>query len=153
MPGGSTCGISASSWRARGAPTTATCPPRQASWRWRACSGTRARARFAKYLYVTRDSPTAPTHEAEQCVAFGAPSDYSRAYHFEELCGSILKIYLMAAAGRVVASGEEQRIFKVTKRYFQHAGGADNALEPNGTARTVVAAVNRVLGPRGEARR
>ncbi len=93
---------------------------------------------------MTRDSATAPTHEAEQCVAFGAPSDYSRAYHFEEWCGSILKMDLMAAAGRVVASGEEQRIFEVTKRYFQHAGGPD-ALEPNGTATTVVAAVNRVL--------
>lgn len=56
----------------------------------------------------------------------------------------------MAAAGKVVTSGEllaqEQRIFEVMKKYFQHAGqygGAD--LQPNGTARAAVAAANRVL--------
>jgi hypothetical protein len=83
---------------------------------------------LAKYLYVTRDSATAPTHEEEQSVAVGAPSDYTRAHHFEELCGTILKMDPMAAAGRVVTSGEllakEHRIFEVTRNYFQHAGMA-----------------------------
>ncbi len=62
----------------------------------------------------------------------------------------ILKMDPMAAAGRVVTSGEllaqEHRIFEVTRNYFQLAGrhGGDD-LKPNGTVRTVVAAVNRVL--------
>ena len=106
-------------------------------------------APLSRHLFLTKDRATAPTHEEEQSVAVGAPSDYARAHHFEELCGSILKMDPMAAEGKLVASGEllaqEQRIFEVMKKYFQHAGGADNALAPNGTARTVVAAVNRVL--------
>jgi hypothetical protein len=124
MPSGSTCGISASSWGGSWGPRHRHVSPATGELEMARLLRDPRTGPLAKYLYMTRDSATAPTHEAEQCVAFGAPSDYSRAHHFEELLRLHSEMDPMAATGAEVTSGEEQRIFEVMKKIFPAHGSS-----------------------------